>query len=102
MPPTVSENAINGDAVTSAVQRTTSRAPATASAAANAMMNPAANQIRGSVAAENPSRTRGIPNAVSAGRYGSKTFGLCAAAIMAGPGYGVPRCTSMAAEWSIT
>jgi hypothetical protein len=68
VPPTASENAISGDAVTSAVQRTTSRAPATVSAAANARTNPAPNQIRGSVAAENPSRTRGIPNAVSAGR----------------------------------
>src|SRR6516225_12302588 len=49
VPPTLSENAITGDAVTSTVQRTTSRTPTTASAAANTTTNPTPNQIRGSV-----------------------------------------------------
>ncbi len=68
VPPTVSENAINGDAVTSTVQRTTSRAPTTVSAAANTITNPSPNQIRGSVSTEKPSRARGMPNSVISGR----------------------------------
>ena len=68
MPPTVSENAITGDAVTSTVQRTTSLTPATASAAANTTRNPTPNQIRGSVSTEKPSNARGIPNSVISGR----------------------------------
>src|SRR5262249_2795629 len=43
VPPTLSENAITGDAVTSTVQRTTSLAPTTASAAAKMTMNPTPN-----------------------------------------------------------
>src|SRR5262249_45499306 len=85
VPPTVSENAITGDAVTSTVQRTTSRAPATASAAAKMTRNPTPNQIRGSVSTEKPSRARGTPNSVISGREGSKMFGLCAVARAAGP-----------------
>ncbi len=76
VPPTVSESAITGEAVTSAVQRTTSLARAIARASPKAATNAIPNQIRGSVTGENPSSTRGMPKAVSAGRYGSNTFGL--------------------------
>ena len=68
VPPTLSENAINGDAVTSMVQRTTSPTPTTASAAANTITKPTPNQIRGSVSTEKPSRARGMPNSVISGR----------------------------------
>ena len=68
MPPTVSEKATTGDAVSAMVQRTTSRTPANTSAAANTTTNPTPNQIRGSVTAAKPSTARGRPNIVISGR----------------------------------
>ena len=70
VPPTVSENAITGVAVTSTVQRTTSRAPATASAAANSTTKPRQNHTRGSVSSPGPNSARGMPNSAITGRYG--------------------------------
>ncbi len=68
VPPTVRENAMTGLAMTSTVQRSTSRAPAAASAAANRPAKARPNQIRGSVTRPWPNSARGRPKTAITGR----------------------------------
>src|SRR5215469_9577662 len=69
-PPTASGSATTGEAVTSRVHHTGRGTPAILTAAPNAATNAMPNQIRGSVSSPRAS-TRGTPNTISAGRYGS-------------------------------
>src|SRR6516165_11801556 len=69
-PPTASGNATTGEAVISTVHHTGRGTRAIRAAAQNVITNAMPNQIRGSVNSPSAS-TRGTPNAISAGRYGS-------------------------------
>src|SRR5262249_48554779 len=69
-PPAASGSATTGHAVTSRVHHTGRGTPAIRTAAPNGAMTATPNQIRGSVSSPPPS-TRGTPNTISAGRYGS-------------------------------
>jgi hypothetical protein len=68
VPPTVSSNAMIGEAVISRAHRTGSLAPAIFSAKENTIRNTTPNQTRGSVSTPWPNSACGTPNTAISGR----------------------------------